>query len=332
MTVARVTLGGVRAARRPLGGDTLFKGLVLGIAFAVAALLFAIAIFLLGQSWPAIQHYGFFSFLHVRWAPSEASAVRSTPNPYGIVQFIYGTVLSSALALVVAIPIAIGVALFITQVAPERVRRPLVILTELLAAVPSVVYGFWALFALLPVLRPVAGVLEGSLGKLPLIGGVFAGPFFGFSYIAASIVLTIMVLPIITAIVREVFSTVPKDHREAAFALGATRWEMIKIAVLPYSRSGILGASFLGLGRAFGETIAVTMVIGNSVLSISHSILGQGSTLASIIANEFTEASQPFQLQSLFIAGFWLLVIALAVNILARVIINRGGRVVGESL
>ncbi|MGH9285554.1 MAG: PstC family ABC transporter permease, partial [Acidimicrobiales bacterium] len=161
---------------------------------------------------------------------------------------------------------------------------------------------------------------------------LFEGPFFGFSYLAAAIVLAIMILPIITAIVREVFATVPRDQREAALALGATRWEMIRLSVLPYARSGIVGASFLGLGRALGETIAVTMVIGNQVIGIDSSVLGGGATLASVIANEFTEANQPFHLESLFVVALWLLVIALAVNIVARLILNRGGRVPGANL
>jgi phosphate transport system permease protein len=205
-------------------------------------------------------------------------------------------------------------------------------MTELLAAVPSVVYGFWALFALLPALRPVARLFDGTLGQLPLIGVAFREPFFGFSYLAAGIVLAIMILPIVTAIVREVVATTPVEHKEAALALGATRWEMIRMAVLPHARSGIIGASFLGLGRALGETIAVTMVIGNNVIGISKSILGQGATLASVIANEFTEANQPFHLESLFVVAFWLLLITLVVNAAARLLVNRTGRVIGANL
>jgi len=217
----------------------------------------------------------------------------------------------------------VGVALFLTDVAPLRLRGPMSSLVDLLAAVPSVVYGFWGIFALIPVLRPILQGLADRTDRVPVLDVVFRGPFFGYSYVAASLVLAIMVLPIITAVCREVFRTVPQADKEAAYALGATRWEMIRLAVLPRSRSGIAGASVLGLGRALGETIAVTMVIGNSVLAITASVLGQGATLASVIANEFTEATQPFQLESLFVVGFWLLVLALVVNILARLIVKR---------
>jgi phosphate transport system permease protein len=278
-----------------------------------------------------MRHYGFVSSLHVRWAPSEASAASRRPDPYGIVQFVYGTVLTSAIAMLIAVPVSIGVAAFITQVCPQRLRRPLAAVTDLLAAVPSVVYGFWGIFALLPALRPVASFVENTFGRLPVAGSFFAGPFFGFSYLAAAVVLAIMVLPIITSIVREVFSAVPAGQTQAAYALGATRWETIRKAVVPYGRSGIFGASFLGLARAFGETIAVTMVIGNNPLTITRSILGQGATMASVIANEFTEANQPFHLESLFVVAFWLLIITLLVNVVARLIINRTGRIVGAA-
>ncbi|MEN3315445.1 MAG: phosphate transport system permease protein [Acidimicrobiaceae bacterium] len=319
-----------RRRRRP--GDQVFRSLTLAMGALVVLTLVGIAWFVLGAALPGIRHYGFASFLHERWAPSEATSAGHHPNPYGVVQFIYGTLVTSAVAMVIAVPVAIGVALFINEVAPPRLRRPLSATTDLLAAVPSVVYGFWALFALLPALRPVAGFCDNTLALLPVVGVVFKGPFFGFSYLAASIVLAIMILPIITAIVREVFATVPLDHKEAALALGATRWEMIRMAVLPYARNGIFGASFLGLARALGETIAVTMVIGNNVLGISASVLKPGATLASVIANEFTEANQPFHLPALFVVALWLLLITLVVNVVGRLVMNRGQRVPGGNL
>jgi phosphate transport system permease protein len=312
--------------------DQGFHGLTFGTGALLVLVLVGAGWFILREAWPAMRHYGVFSFLHVRWAPSEATAGSRHPNPYGIGQFIYGTVITSAVAMLIAVPISIGVALFVTQVCPPPLRRSLSALTDLLAAVPSVVYGFWGIFALLPALRPVARFCDHTLSHVPVIGFFFKGPFFGFSYLAASIVLAIMILPIVTSIVREVFARVPVEQKEAAYALGATRWEMIRMAVLPYGRSGIFGASFIGLARAFGETIAVTMVIGNSVLHISKSILGQGATMASVIANEFTEANQPFHLRSLFAVALWLLVITLFVNVTARLIINRGGRVAGGNL
>jgi len=308
--------------------DRVFRAGVSAAAAPVVILLAATAVFLVGQAWPALRHYGIFSFLSSdRWAPSDATLASSRPNPYGILQFIYGTVLTSVIAMLIAVPVAVAVGLFITQIAPAWLRRPLSYIVDLLAAVPSVVYGFWGIFALIPALHPVVNFLISTLGNAPGIGTVFAGPFFGVSYVAAAVVLAIMVLPIVTAICREVLATAPADEKEAALALGLTRWEMIRLAVLPRSRSGIAGAAILGLGRAIGETIAVTMVIGNSVLSITKSFFGQGATMSSVIANEFTEATEPYHLQSLFVVAGWLLVIALIVNIAGRYISRqtRGG-------
>lgn len=308
--------------------DRAFKTGVFAAAALVVLVLAGTAVFLVAEAWPAMRHYGVFSFLTSdRWAPSEATP-RGTHNPYGIVQFIYGTAMSSFIAVLIVVPTGVGVALFVTEVAPNWLRRPLSYLVDLLAAIPSVVYGFWGIFALLPALHPIGNGLVSSLGRVPVLGVVFAGPFFGPSYFAAGIVLSIMVLPIVTAICREVFATTPADEKEAALALGATRWEMIRTSVLPRSRSGIIGATILGLGRAIGETIAVTMVIGNNVLSITKSIFGQGATMPSVIANEFTEATEPFHLQALFVVAMWLLAIALAVNVAGRYVIRRTGGVV----
>ena len=304
--------------------DSLFAAAVTLAGSLTLVLISAMVIFVLVEGYPALTHYGVTGFLtSTRWAPSEALPTRSLPNPYGIVQFIYGTLLTATIAMVFAVPVSVAIALFITEVAPVRLRRFLSSLVDLLAAVPSVVYGFWGIFALIPAIRPVVLSLEGPVGSIPVIGNLFAGPFFGFSYITASLVLAIMVLPIVTAICREVFRTVPVAEKEAAFALGATRWEMIRISVLPRSRSGIVGASILGLGRALGETIAVTMVIGNSVLGIHTSLLSQGATMASVIANEFTEATEPFHLEALFVVAFFLLLIAVVINAIARLIVSR---------
>lgn len=316
----------LRGSRRL--ADRSFRAVVTGAAALVVILLAATAVFLVVQAWPALRHYGFLSFVtSQRWAPSDATATSASPNPYGILQFAYGTVVTSVIGMVIALPVAVAVGLYITQVAPAWQRRPLSYLVDLLAAVPSVVYGFWGIFALIPALQPIANFLISTLGAIPGIGVVFAGPFFGVSYFAAGVVLAIMVLPIVTAICREVFATAPTDEKEAALGLGLTRWEMIRLAVLPRSRSGIVGAGILGLGRAIGETIAVTMVIGNSVLSITTSIFGQGATMPSVIANEFTEATEPYHLDSLFVVAAWLLVIALIVNIAGRYITRqtRGG-------
>jgi phosphate transport system permease protein len=284
-------------------------------------------VFLVQEAWPALRHYGFFSYLgSSRWAPSEAVFDRADPNPYGIVQFVYGSVLVSAIAMVVAVPISIAVALFITDVAPRAVRRWLASLVDLLAAIPSVVYGFWGIFAFIPAFRPVGNWLESTLGPVPGIGIVFKGPFFGVSYLVAGLVLAIMVLPIITALCREVFLQAPHAEKEGAYALGATRWEVLSTIVVARSWSGIFGASVLGFGRAIGETIAVTMVIGNNVLSINWSILQQGATMPTVIANEFTESVEPFHLEGLFVVAMWLLIITFVVNVIGRMIIGRAAR------
>lgn len=304
--------------------DTSFRILVAGSAALILLVFVATAFFLVRKAWPSLSHYGLFSFLSsTRWAPSEAASATGDTNPYGVLQFVYGTVITSLIAMLLAVPVAVGLALYITDVAPVRLRKPLAYVVDLFAAIPSVVYGFWGIFALLPALHPIADRLSSWLGGIPVIGKVFAGPFFGPSYFAAGIVLSIMVLPIVTAICREVFAVAPVAEKEAALALGATRWEMLRIAVLKRSTAGIFGASLLGLGRAFGETIAVTMLIGNSVLAISTSIFGQGATMPSVIVNEFTEATEPFHLDSLFVVATLLLVITLIVNMLGKLVVSR---------
>jgi phosphate transport system permease protein len=304
--------------------DRSFRLLVAGAAAVVLVAFVATAFFLVKEGWPALSHYGAVTFLEsTRWAPSEAVETQSTPNPYGVLQFVYGTVITSLIAMLLAVPVGVGLALYITDVAPMRVRKPLAYMVDLFAAVPSVVYGFWGIFALLPALHPIADHLVSWLGPIPVIGAVFAGPFFGPSYFAAGIVLSIMILPIITAICREVFAVAPVAEKEAALALGATRWEMLRISVLKRSTAGIFGASLLGLGRAFGETIAVTMLIGNSVLAIATSVFGQGATMPSVIVNEFTEATEPFHLDSLFVVGTLLLIITLIVNMVGKLVVSR---------
>jgi phosphate transport system permease protein len=318
---------GVREARalqqqRLRFADSSFRVLVAGTAALVLLAFVATVFFLVREAWPSLSHYGLLGFLDsTRWAPSEAGI--SSSNPYGVLQFVYGTVLTSLIAMLLAVPVAVGLALYITDVAPVRLRKPLAYVVDLFAAVPSVVYGFWGIFALLPVLHPIADHLTSWLNGVPAIGAVFAGPFFGPSYFAAGIVLAIMILPIITAICREVFAVAPVAEKEAALALGATRWEMLRMSVLKRSTAGIFGASLLGLGRAFGETIAVTMLIGNSVLAISTSIFGQGATMPSVIVNEFTEATEPFHLESLFVVATLLLIITLIVNVLGKLVVSR---------
>jgi len=237
---------------------------------------------------------------------------------YGALPFIFGTFVSSLLALVIAVPLGVATALFLTELAPFKIRQPIIIAIEMLAAVPSVIFGLWGIFFLIPWLRDHVFVwLKHSLGFLPL----FQGPIYGVSMLAAGIIIAIMILPIITSISREILRSVPDLQREAAYALGATRSEVLRIAVLSYARRGLFGAAILGLGRALGETMAVTMVIGNRP-QISASLFAPGYTLASVIANEFTEATTDLYLSSLFELGIVLLGVTILVNIAAQILLK----------
>jgi phosphate ABC transporter permease protein PstC len=267
---------------------------------------------LLIEARPAFERFGVFGFaLGGDWDVSRLS--------FGAWPLLLGTLVSSAVALLIGVPVAVGAALFVTELCPRRARAPLSVLVDLLAAVPSVVYGLWGFLFLVPRLKGLQQLLADKLSFLPFVGGPVAGP----SVFVAGLVLAIMILPIVSAITREVVSRVPVEHREAALALGATRWETIRIAVLPHSRAGIAGASMLGLGRALGETIAVTLVIGNSPI-LPHQLFDQGYTLAAVIANEFGEAANvPLHSAALFAAGLVLFVLTLAVNAAARAIVGR---------
>jgi phosphate ABC transporter permease protein PstC len=231
--------------------------------------------------------------------------------------------LTSAIALALGVPVAIAAALYLTELCPRRLRGPLSVLVDLLAAVPSVVYGLWGVYVLIPKLLPAEKWFASTFSFIPFVGG---GSPVGPNYFIAGLILAIMILPIVSAIAREVMSTVPAEHKEAALALGATRWEMIRMAVLPYARPGITGGAMLGLGRALGETIAVVLVIGNAPTIGSH-IFSQGYSLAAVIANEFGEAAAtPIHSSALFAAGLVLFVLTLIVNMIARRYINRGQR------
>jgi phosphate ABC transporter permease protein PstC len=297
------------SARR---ADPLFRAILMGLAALILALIAFFFVFLINKAEPALSHQGVFSFLFTNdWNPSKAI--------FGAWPLVAGTLITAAIALVIGVPIAVATALFITELAPRRVRSPLIILVELLAAVPSVVYGLWGIFVLIPKLKPAEQWFSDTFSFLPFVGGNVAGP----NYFIAGLILAIMILPIVSAISREVISTVPPDLKEASLALGATRWEMIRMAVLPYSRAGITGAAMLGLGRAIGETIAVTLVIGNSP-TIGKQIFDQGYTLAAVIANEFGEAANDkVHAGALFAAGLVLFVLTLLINFAARGLVRR---------
>jgi phosphate ABC transporter permease protein PstC len=295
--------------------DRLMQWGLLGIALAILVLIAYFFIRLIGESQPVFTDYGILKFVFANeWVPSQ--------NLYGALPLVVGTLISSAIALVLGVPIAVATALFIVELCPRRLKQPLTILVELLAAVPSVVYGLWGVFVLIPRLKPAEQWFSDTFAFLPFVGGPVAGP----NLFIAGLILAIMIVPIVSAISREVMATVPAENKEAALALGATRWEMIRMAVLPYSRSGIVGGSMLGLGRAIGETIAATLVIGNAAV-IPKQIFDQGYTLAAVIANEFGEAAAtPLHRAALIAAGLLLFVLTLAINLVARVLVIRAER------
>ncbi len=297
-----------RAPDRPRGrlGDRLFEGVTTALAIVVLLVPSAMLIELVGASRKAIGAFGASFLTSSTWDPVHGS--------FGALPFLWGTVVSSLLALALAVPVSIGVAIFLAELAPHRARGPLSFLVELLAAIPSVVYGFWGVFVLVPLLREhVEPWLAAHLGFLPL----FQGPPLGFGMLAAGVVLAIMIVPTVSSIVREVLRAVPAAQREAAAGLGATPWDTIRFAVLPSARSGIVGAILLGLGRALGETMAVTMVIGNRP-KVSVSLLDPATSMASVLANEFAEADSDLYLSALSEIALLLFGVALILNLLAR--------------
>jgi phosphate transport system permease protein len=297
-------------------GDTVYRGATTVFAACIPLLLVLIAIEIVAAAWPALKAFGFGFLTSSNWDPAN--------QVFGAASAIYGTVVSSFLALLIATPLALGVAIFLSEFAPPWLRQPVAFFVDLLAAIPSVVYGLWGIFVLQPLLRQhVMPFLKG----IPVIGqsALFAGPIYGPSMFSAGLILAIMVLPYISAVSREVLLAVPRSQREAALALGATKWETIRDAVVPYARSGILGGMILGLGRALGETMAVTMLIGN-VHQISASLFAPGYTMASLIANEFSEATGDIHLSALMAVGAVLFAVTLVVNALARWLVWRVGR------
>ena len=289
--------------------DRVFAWAILGCAVIVLAILVLIVWQLVSRSQLSWHAFGWKFFWGQDWDPVN--------DHYGALPFVYGTLVSSLLALVIAIPLAVGVGVFTTEMCPRWLRGPLSFTTELLAAIPSVIYGLWAIFVLVPILRSyVQPFLAKTLGWT----GLFEGPPYGIGMLAAGIILAIMIIPIISSITREVLAVVPQHQREAALALGATRWEMIRIGVLRNARAGIVGGIILGLGRALGETMAVTMVIGNRP-EIAKSLFAPGYTMASVLANEFSEAAGDLYLSALIEIGLALFLVTIIVNALARFLV-----------
>src|SRR5881628_1351345 len=290
-------------------GDRLFRGLARGAALALILLVAAMVVEMGRAATPSFRAFGWRFLVTSTWNPVAEN--------FGALPFVYSTLVSSLIALVIAVPLGLGAAIFLAELAPVPIRSPIAFLVELVAAVPSVVFGLWGIFVLAPLLRTwVQPFLGATLGFLPL----FQGPPYGVGMLAAGIILAIMVVPYITAVSREVLLAVPTSQREAALALGATRWETTRIAVLRYGRSGLVGAILLGLGRALGETMAVTMVIGNRP-EVAVSLFAPGYTMASVVANEFAEATSDLYLAALIEIGLLLFVVTVIVNALARLLV-----------
>jgi len=289
--------------------DAIFKLMILLMAASVFAIVAFVFWELIDKSRLSLHQFGLRFFVGREWDPVN--------DQFGALPFIFGTLVSSFLALLLAVPLSVGVAVYVTEMCPMRLRAIISFLVELLAAIPSVIYGLWAIFVLAPLLRDyVQPFLARTLGWT----GLFTGPIYGIGMLAAGIILAIMIVPIIASITREVLTAVPQNQREAVLALGATRWEMIRMGVLRNARIGIVGGVILGLGRALGETMAVTMVIGNRP-EISKSLFAPGYTMASVLANEFTEATGDLYLSALIEIGLALFIVTLIVNALARLLV-----------
>src|ERR1041385_4012710 len=295
-------------------GDRLYQVVLTCLALTPPLLLLTLLAELAVSAWPAIKRFGFPFLWTSVWDP--------VAEVFGAAPMIFGTLASSLLALLIAVPLALGVAIYLTEFAPKWLRQPVAFVIELLAAIPSVVYGTWGVFVLIPFLRTyVVPPLRAAFGWTPFLSGVF----YGNSLLAGSVILAIMIVPYIAAVSREVLLAVPVSQREAALGMGATRWEAVWTAVVPYARAGLIGAVILGLGRALGETMAVTMLIGNRH-DIGLSVLQPAYTMAAAIANEFSEATTNLYLSALFEVGLILFVLTVCVNALARLLIWRVAR------
>ncbi|MGE0614480.1 MAG: phosphate ABC transporter permease subunit PstC [Bacteriovoracia bacterium] len=292
-------------------GDVIFSNVLRIFALALPVVLILIALFLLRAAWPSITRFGFAFVTSSVWDP-----VREI---FGSAPVIYGTIVSSLLAIGIGGPIGVGIALALTDLLPRTAAKVLGFLVEMLAAIPSVVYGLWGIFVLAPWLRTtVEPFLAKTLGFLPF----FQGPAYGVGMLAAGVILAIMIIPTISSLSREVFNSIPRAQREAALAIGATRWEMMRLSVLGSAKSGVFGAIILGLGRALGETMAVTMVIGNRA-QISASLFAPGQTMSSVLANEYAEATSDFHLAALMEIGLVLFAVTFIINALARLFVWR---------
>jgi phosphate transport system permease protein len=301
--------------RRQRLNDVIFKHLTRASAITVLLLLGGVMVSLLVGSWPAISKFGFGFLATETWNP--------VTEQFGSLAPVYGTLVTAGIAMLIGVPVSLGIAVFLTEICPPILRRPIGIAVELLAGIPSIIYGIWGLFVFAPVLqRTLQPWLIATFHHVPGLNNLFAGPPFGIGMLTASLILAIMVLPFITSIARDVFETVPPMLKEAAYGLGCTRWEVVRNIVIPYTRTGVIGGIMLGLGRALGETMAVTFVIGNAH-RISSSILAPGTTISATIANEFSEAEGATYTSSLIALGLILFFITFVVLAAARLMLMR---------
>jgi len=303
------------ALRRHTLWDAVLRNATRTAAITVLLLLGGVIVTLIDGSWLAFKTFGFGFLTTEKWNP--------VTEKFGALAPIYGTVVTSVLAMVIGIPISIGIAIFITELCPKPLKRPISTAIELLAGIPSIIYGIWGLFVLAPFLQAhIQPLIIGSFESIPVLSTLFAGPPYGIGVFTAGIILSIMVLPYITSVTRDVFETVPPVLKESAYGLGCTTWEVVSKVVLPYTRTGVIGGIMLGLGRALGETMAVTFVIGNAH-RIAASVLAPGTTISATIANEFTEAESPLYTSSLIALGLLLFVITFIVLAFARLLLLR---------
>jgi phosphate transport system permease protein len=304
-----------KAIRRFAAGDNFFRRLTQGAALVVLLILGGAIVSLIEGSIPAFQAFGFGFFTTEVWNP--------VTEKFGAGAAIFGTLVTSIIAMAIAVPVGIGIAIFLTELCPPTLRRPIGIAIELLAGIPSIIYGIWGLFVLAPFLQVyVQPALIALFGNVPVLSTLFAGPPYGIGMLTASLILAIMVLPFVTSISRDVFETVPPMLKESAYGIGCTTWEVVRNVVIPYTRVGVIGGVMLGLGRALGETMAVTFVIGNAH-KISASLLAPGTTISATIANEFTEAVGDLYTSSLIALGLILFMITFIVLAIARLMLMR---------
>jgi phosphate transport system permease protein len=308
-------------------GDKIFSQLVRVCSILVILLLAGLILLLVLDSLESIGRFGFSFLTGSEWNPVETEV---NPVEFGALPFIFGTIVTSIIGLVLATPLALGSALFVSEYAPPWLGQPVAFIVELLVAIPSVAYGLWGLFVLVPFMREhVDPFLQNTVGKVPVIGALFSGPTVGQHLLTAGVILAIMILPTILSISREIISQVPRLQKEGMLALGATKWEVLRLAILPYAKGGIVGAAMLGLARAIGETMAVTMVIGNSSTKINASLFTPGYTISSAIANQFTEADTSMYFSAVVELGLVLLLVASVFNVAARLLVKRITRLPG---